>query len=243
MLKHLALAILLCLLPSLVLAADDTAVCKPTVPTTPAGPPTPPKKGQKPPKEKKGGEPDLHLLSQVVCEVELALDTYQQSTEVEVDHTLPKLASADFDFKTVVDTKGGFTFNILIFKIGGTVDKQNTNDVDLQYVPKSLVKTALEGARAKSLQEELIDTIKAAAQAVKDQRSNMSTAKDPLEFQQLTVSLAYGVTWDINGGITAPIHLVTIGGTLDRSKNNVQQVKLVFAKPKKEGEEKPKDGI
>jgi hypothetical protein len=205
--------------------------------TVPAAPET----GKKKPKVNKKAEGNKLLLSRVVCEVELALDTYQQSQEVENDHTLPKLASADFDFKTVVDTKGGVSINLFIFKFGGTYDKQDTNDVDFQYVPKSLLKTALEGGRAKSLQTELIDTIKSAAKAIVEQSKMPSPSKDPLVFKQLTVGISYGVTWDVNGGINAPIHLVTLGASLDRSKNNVQQVKLVFSPPPKKSEEEKKE--
>jgi hypothetical protein len=55
----------------------------------------------------------------VVAEVEKALDVYQQSPDV-VQKALPPLASADFDFKTVIDTKGTLGIGLYIFKIGGS---------------------------------------------------------------------------------------------------------------------------
>jgi hypothetical protein len=190
-------------------------------------------------KAKKKKTPDkLKPLSLVVCEVEKALDAYQQSPEV-TDKTkkdvLPGILSADFDFKTVVDTKGTVGIGFYIFKIGGSYDKQTTNDVDFQYVPKSLVKGpgyAIEKATV-SFQDELLKTIKNAAQSIKDEQARPVpiSSKDPLVFKQLSVTVSFGVTWDINGGINVPINIVTLTAQLDRSKNAVQSVKLVFGPP------------
>jgi hypothetical protein len=239
-LKHLCLALVL-FLPCGTYAAADTQAT-PAMPVIDTGtctligaPPAPTPAPTKKSKDKKGkvNEDFKMFLSRAVCEVEKALDAYQQGEDVDEKKLLPKLASADFDFKTVVDTKGGFSINFLIFKFGSTYEKQDTNDVDFQYVPKSLLRTGLEGGRTKSLQQELIDTIKSAAAAIVAQSKMTKPGEDPLVFKQLSVTISYGVTWDVNGGINAPISLVTLGGTLDHSKNNVQQVKLVFAPPPK----------
>jgi hypothetical protein len=235
MLRYVCLGIAL-LLPSATVAATTTT---PTLDTTncqitnvsPTSAPDAKKSGKD-----KSDKDNKMFLGRAVCEVEKALDAYQQSDDVEDKAVLPKLATADFDFKTVVDTKGGFTVSFLIFKFGSTVDKQDTNEVDFQYVPKSLLKTGFEATRKKSLQQELIDTIKSAARAVVEQSEMQVPGKDPLVFKQLSVTISYGVTWDVNGGLNAPISLVTLGPSLDHSKNNVQQVKLVFAPPK------PKNG-
>lgn len=182
-------------------------------------------------------------LSVVVCEVEKALDAYQQSPEV-MDKTkkdvLPAILSADFDFKTVVDTKGTLGIGFYIFKIGGSYDKQTANEVDFQYVPKSLLKGpgyAVENATV-SLQDELLKTIKNAAKAIKEEQAKPVpiSQKDPLVFKQLSVTVNYGVTGDINGGVSVPINIVTLTAQLDRSKNAVQSVKLVFAAPPKSSE-------
>ncbi len=172
MFKQICLAVAL-LLPSLAYATNDASACKIT-----ETPPTRPPNTKKKPKGKTS-EDNKMFLSRVVCEVEQALDAYQQSADVEDKKALPKIATADFDFKTIVDTKGGFTISFLIFKFGTTVDKQDTNDVDFQYVPKSLLKTAFEGARTKSLQQELIDTIGSAAKAIVDQGKMPAPGADP----------------------------------------------------------------
>lgn len=238
MLKSLFAAMFL-FLPIIACAVDQpTSPCTVAAPSIPS--PTSPSESKDKKKDKKSknkNNNNLMLLSRVVCEVEQALDAYQQSDDVDKG-VLPKLATADFDFKTVVDTKGGPTINLFIFKFGATVEKQDTNEVDFQYVPKSLLKTAFEGGRTKSLQQELLDTIRSAAKAIVEQTKDPTPAKDPLVFKQLSVTISYGVTWDINGGINAPISLVTLGASIDHSKNNVQQVKVVYSPPQKPKEEK-----
>lgn len=194
-------------------------------------------------KKKKQPKDKLVPLNLVVCEVEKALDAYQESPEVADDthkDVLPHILSADFDFKTVVDTKGTTGIGFYIFKIGGSYDKQTTNDVDFQYVPKSLVKGPGKSVSLAtvSFQDELLKTIRSAAKAIKDEQAKPVpiSEKDPLVFKQLSVTVSFGVTWDVNGGITLPIDIVTLTAQLDRSKNSVQSVKLVFAPPPKPGE-------
>jgi hypothetical protein len=200
-----------------------------------------------PPKGKKVKEPKTKTLGDkvvplglVVCEVENALNAYQQDPEV-TDTTkkdvLPAIYTADLDFKTVVDDKGSLGIGLFIFKIlGGSIDKQKTDDIDFQYVPKSLLKTAIEAHRAKTFQEELIAVIKNAARAVKDQEAMAPppNMKDPLVFKQLSVTVSFGVTTTLQGGISVPIHIVTLTAELDHSHNSVESVKLVFAPPPKE---------
>jgi len=60
-----------------------------------------------------------------------------------------------------------------------------------------------------------------------------SDDKDPLVFKQLSVTVSYGVTTDVTGGVSVPINIVTLTGQLDRSKNAVMSVKLIFASPPK----------
>jgi hypothetical protein len=179
-------------------------------------------------------------LGLVVCEVENALNAYQQSSDVDGD-VLPKISSAELDFKTVVDTKGSLGIGLFIVKLfGGSYDKQKTNDVNFTYVPKSLLKTAVEARTAQSFQDELLAVIKGAATAVKQQQAMPPPdgIKDPLVFKQLAVTVSFGVTKGITAGLSIPISIVTISAQLDRTKNNVQSVKLTFAPPPKK-DEKP----
>jgi hypothetical protein len=50
--------------------------------------------------------------------------------------TLPKLGTAEFHCKTIVDTKGGPSINLWIFKAGYTHEEQVTNDLAFVYIPK-----------------------------------------------------------------------------------------------------------
>src|ERR1700721_180296 len=76
-------------------------------------------------------------LSDVIAATESALDDYQTYAKAPagIKDRLPPLASADFDFKTVVDTKGGLSINLFIFTIGASHEKQQTNDLDFTYMP------------------------------------------------------------------------------------------------------------
>lgn len=226
-LSLLLFAGLLCL-PSLV-RADDVVVdpCKALVTENQPAPP-PDAKGKKAKPKKDKDSNNLVPLGLAICEVQRALDAYQEDPTV-VKGELPKLLTADFDFKTVLDTKASFGISILVFKIGVSYDKQTTNDVDFQYEPKSRHKGPEAAALPKNFQQELIDTIKAAAKAKEEQEKVKKTSKDPLVFKQLSVTLGYGVTWDVNGSASVPISIVTLGPGLDHSKNSVQTVKLVFA--------------
>jgi hypothetical protein len=220
-------------------STDARTVCANPLDQDAPAPPAGDKKTKKA-KKSKALKDNVVPLSLVVCEVENALDAYEQSPEVadkKSKDVLPRILSADFDFKTVVDTKGTVGIGFYIFKIGGSYDKQTTNDVDFQYVPKSLSETKgiVEVKPSESFQDELLKTIRAAAKAIKEEQAKPvpSSAKDPLVFKQLSVTVSYGVTWDVNGGITVPINIVTLTAQLDRSKNSVQSVKLVFAPPPK----------
>lgn len=226
----LALAVLV-FLPTGVRAAGDEDPCK-TLAVSMKPAPAPAKAGTEGTKRKEDLTPDLVPLSLVICEVQHALDAYQGDRDVQKG-SLPKLLTADFDFKTVLDTKGSFGISILIFKIGVSYDKQTTNDVDFQYEPKSRQTITIESlAPPKNFQQQLIDTIKAAAKAKVEQERVQSLSQDPLVFKQLGITLSYGVTKDINAGAAIPIHLVTLSPGIDRSKNSVQSVKLVFAEKK-----------
>jgi hypothetical protein len=47
------------------------------------------------------------------------------------------------------------------------------------------------------------------------------------------VTLSFGVTHDTSGSASGEISIVTITGSLEKSKNTVHQVKLTFADPEK----------
>lgn len=186
--------------------------------------------------ETKGKNADeLVPLGLVLCEIENALNAYQQSNDVddETKKVLPKIASAEIDFKTVSDTKLTGGVGVFIIKLfGGSYDKQKTDELNFTYVPKSLLRTGLEARKAESFQTELINLITNGAKAVREQEGMpTSTDPDPLVFKQLAMTVSFGVTKGISFGVSIPVHIVTLTAELDKSKNNVNSVKLTFAPP------------
>jgi hypothetical protein len=172
-------------------------------------------------------------LAEVISATESALNDYQTLAQEDQTKALPPLATADFDFKTVVDTKGGVVINLFIFTLGASHEKQQTNELDFQYMPHVQPKTgfmAFDGGKAPTtLYQQLIDTLTESAKEIKrasDQPQVPGT--NQLDLCQLSLSVSFGVTTDVQGGIKAPIQLITLTASLDRSRNNVQQVKLVF---------------
>src|ERR1700721_4617811 len=65
-------------------------------------------------------------LSDVIAATESALDDYQTyaKSPAGIKDGLPPLASADFDFKTVVDTKGGLSINFFFSKFAQSHKRQ-----------------------------------------------------------------------------------------------------------------------
>jgi hypothetical protein len=161
-------------------------------------------------------------LDLIISQVKAALDLYQQSAGNSPD-ALPPLTSAEFDFKTCTAAVEGFTINLLIFKIGGSHEKDVVNDVTFTYQVPGHSVGSLSMTKPPTLTEQLANTIQSAAASVK-------TCKEigKLRFKQFTVNLQYSVKWEGNIGASVPISLVTLGPNADVNKNEVQSVKLVF---------------
>jgi hypothetical protein len=219
--KVLAVAILL-----MAFALNGAAQNAPS----PAPKPAPVAK-KKPPKPAKPA--DTVQLSGIVEAVELVVDAYNTRPETQgANPTLPPLKTADFDFKTVVDLKGGVSVNFLIFKFGATHEKAVTNDVTFTYAPQPVKGLHADLVQGQNLKDELTKAIDGAVNQIKGEQSD---DKSPLKFQlkTLAVTLAFAVTGDYSGGLTIPIHMVTLGGTGDISNSSTQTVKLTFSFPDK----------
>src|SRR5208337_4733104 len=90
---------------------------------------------------------DAAPLDLIISQVKAALDLYQQNVGNSPD-ALPPLTSAEFDFKTTTAKVEGFTINLLIFKIGGSHEKDVVNDVTFTYAVPSPT-AALRSSRKK----------------------------------------------------------------------------------------------
>jgi len=177
-------------------------------------------------------------LCLVAKKVASTLDQYNNDPNT-IKDALPSLARADFDFKTVNSTTAGFKFCLLVFSIGASHQSQATSDVTFSYVvpppPKKPAGMSMNSylfslkprqVKTQDFSKDLIQTLQDAAEQIKQTRSVGAAT-----FKTLTVTLAYGVTWDFNGGVTLPISLVTAGGTLDHNRADTQTIKLTFENP------------
>jgi hypothetical protein len=173
-------------------------------------------------------------LSEVIAATESALNDYQTYAESPqgIKDGIPPLATADFDFKTAVDMKGGPGIKLLLFTLGATWDKQTTNDIDFQYSPHVEPKSevfAFNGTEApKTLYQSIIDTLTASAKEIQKAQDAQTSEPNRLDLCQLTLALSFGVTTDVQGSANIPFQIITVSASLDRSKQNVQQVKLAF---------------
>jgi len=162
-------------------------------------------------------------LDSVIKQVEEAVNQYQSSSE---PHSLPPLQSAEFSFKAVTSTIKGGTINVLIFKFGGSHEKDLTHEVTFTYAvrkPSELVRGQTPAPT--KFKDDLVKTIQSAAEAVKKSETAMG-----LPFEKLTVNLEYGVKWEGNVEVNPVLSLVTVGVSGDKSKNTVQSIQLVFEK-------------
>ncbi len=160
-------------------------------------------------------------LGSVVAALQAAIDCYQANRGAGSDGLLP-LTSAAFDFKTTTGKVGGFSISFFIFKIGASHEKDTTNDLTFTYA----VKQVPPRGRAKPSQElsdALANAMLVAAAAAK---KTPTVAGIPLS--KVTVNIAFGIKNDVSGGLTVPVHLVTLGGSGDYNKNETQSVTLTF---------------
>jgi hypothetical protein len=176
----------------------------------------------------------LVSLPAAIAATEAALTDSQAYAESPdgIKDGIPPLATADFDFKTVVDLKGGPSVNLFIFTLGATWDKQSTNDLAFQYAPhiapESETFTFGSGPAPKSLYQSIVETLKASAKEIKKAQDTDPATPNKLDLCSLSLALSFGFTTDVQGGIKAPFQIVTVSASLDRSSQNVQQVKLTF---------------
>jgi hypothetical protein len=172
-------------------------------------------------------------LPSVVQTVEQALKCYQ-ALSGEKDPMqpkgLPKLNSAEMDFKTTTGKTVGFTFSIFVFKVGASREKDVTDELKFTYsVPKkiALPKTVgLAKVNPVPLYEELVKEVQEAARAAQAQSTALG-----MPLSKVSISISYGIKFDGNVSVNVPVQLVTIGGNGDYNKNNTQTITLTFGEP------------
>jgi hypothetical protein len=171
------------------------------------------------------GQKDAVPLCAVVGQVTNALTRYQ-STLGSGANTLPPLSKAEFDFKTTAVTTVGAKISLFVFTIGGSHEKDVTNDVSFTYALPKPKPGAVAPHTTVTLEDQLYATIRGAAEQVQ-----MAQKVGDVPFSSLEITVQFCVKWDGNAGVNAPISLITIGLNGDKSRNATQSVKLTFARP------------
>ena len=186
--------------------------------------------------EAPAGTADLHS---VIVSVEAAMKCYQNSIGNGPD-ALPPLREAEFDFKTTTGKIGGISVSFFVFQLKASKEKDTTNEITFTYG----LKPPPEGILARKgkvpptpLADALVADMQAAAAAIKD-----AAKLGKLDFNQLKVVLQFGIQFDGSVGINAPVSLVTLGGSGEYKKNEVQSVILTFAPPPPPQKKQPPPG-
>ncbi|HXQ25077.1 MAG TPA: hypothetical protein VN822_01600 [Candidatus Acidoferrales bacterium] len=169
-------------------------------------------------------------LPTVVQMVDQALKCYQALSK-EMDPLqpkgLPKISSAVLDFKTTTGKTVGFSFSIFVFKVGASRENDVTDDLSFTYsVPKQVALPAVKGLAKPApvdLFKELVKEVAAAASAAQAQSTALG-----MPLSKVAITVAYGIKFDANASLNAPISLVTIGANGDYNKNNTQTITLTF---------------
>jgi hypothetical protein len=171
------------------------------------------------------GQKDAVPLCAVVTQVTSALARYQSSLGSGAN-ALPPLSQAEFDFKTAAVTTTGAKISLFVFTIGGSHEKDVTNDVTFTYALPKPKPGALAPRTPVTLEDQLYATIRGAAEQVQ-----MANKIGDVPFSSLVITVQFCVKWDGNAGVNAPISLITVGLNGDKSRNTTQSVKLTFARP------------
>lgn len=162
-------------------------------------------------------------LPSVIAAVQAAIKCYQDNAGVGPD-ALPTLQKAVFDFQTTTGKVGGINVSFFIFKIQAQHENDATRDTSFTYSRKTGGGQPL---RTKTpyqpLSDALVSSMQTAAAAVK----SASTMAD-LKFSELTMKVEFGIKFQGNVALSAPVELVTLGPNVQYNKNEVQSVTLTF---------------
>ncbi len=111
------------------------------------------------------GQKDAVPLCAVVSQVTSALTRYQSSLGSGTN-ALPPLSKAEFDFKTAAVTTVGAKISLFVFTIGGSHEKDVTNDITFTYALPKPKPGAVAPHTTVTLEDQLYATIRGAAEQV-----------------------------------------------------------------------------
>ena len=174
-----------------------------------------------PPAVRKGTQPTEVPLCLVADQVVKTLNAFNSNPN---SKALPRLSKVTFDFHTSTAQGEGLSFQILVFSLGANRERDSSNDVSFTYtVPPPPATQPKKTSQTLDLSQTLLATLQAAAAEVKQTES-----VGPARFSNLSVTLAYGVVWTVSGGGSGTVGLVTLTGSVDRKRADVQTLTLSF---------------
>ena len=173
---------------------------------------------------KQEAAPSQVPLNLVAAQVVKTLDTFNAQAG---SQALPKLSRVTFDFNVTGTQGSGFSLDILLFKLGVSREASTGNELTFTYsVPASPASTGLmphAQPATHDFSQSLLSLLQSAAAQVK-QTQSVGSAR----FTDLTITLSYGAVWDASAGGGGTLSLVTLDGTVDRKRSDVQTLTLYF---------------
>ena len=159
-------------------------------------------------------------IQAVVSQVKEALSNVQTKLTAK---QLPPLKSVKLTLQTVATSKAGGKISFWVITIGGSVQKEASQEVVLELVPPKPGKPV--NSSAETFTNALEDSILEAAQGVQgaDQGSL------PLELQNLTVTLGFTVTAEGAAGAKLTLTPVTLGISGQKDRKVVHRLEVAYS--------------
>jgi hypothetical protein len=160
-------------------------------------------------------------IGDVVMQVKDALANVQTRLS---DNDLPPLKEVKLSLQTVVAKKVGSTFKFLIITIGGTWEKDKSQQINLTLTPPKPGNA--KNVSSVTVTQALEDAIVSAATGVKD----AGKGPVPLTLTSLDVQLGFTVKSDANGDGKPVVSIIPVSLDFsgDLSKTAVQQLTVTF---------------
>jgi hypothetical protein len=163
-------------------------------------------------------------IQAVVAQVKEALSNVQTKL---TNKQLPPLKSVKLTLQTVATGKAGAKISFWVITIGGSIQKESTQEVVLELVPPKPGNPV--NISSETFTKALEDSILDVAQGVQgtDQGSM------PLQLNNLTVTLGFTVTAEGTAGAKLTLAPVTLDISGQKDKKVVQKLEVSYGTPEK----------
>ena len=163
-------------------------------------------------------------IQAVVAQVKEALSNVQTKL---TNKQLPPLKSVKLTLQTVATGKAGAKISFWVITIGGSIQKESTQEVVLELVPPKPGNPV--NISSETFTKALEDSILDVAQGVQGaDQGNM-----PLQLNNLTVTLGFTVTAEGTAGAKLTLAPVTLDISGQKDKKVVQKLEVSYGTPEK----------